>query len=380
MHEGQIQFYRDRLGEGFNGETCRIVPMIARDGKDTAYMISTYISLSGADVFSSGEISKSNDGGLTFGAPHELNTFEVIEDGIRTVFAMDTFYYHKASGKFICFGRTAYYESDNHEVLVNGYTIAEPYLSILDTEQEQFKELIPIPLPYEAISAVPHGQIIEDGDGNILVTFYGVALGEARSRAISVLYSFDGEKIKIVRYGAPLIAGPEHKRGYNEPSIAKLFDKYYMTIRTDEAAYLAISDDGLTFCEPFRWKFDDGEELGSINTQQRWLRFNDALYLVYTRKTQYNDHIFRNRAPLFTSQFDPDRLCLIKSSERILIPELGARLGNFQATDINENEAWVSVAEWMQAAGVHKDEWKNCVRYGSNNTIWRARVIKSAEI
>ena len=377
MTEQKIEIYRDRLGEGFDGETCRIVPAIMRDGKDTAYMISTHLSLSGADVFSGAEVSKSVDGGLTFGEPHKLNSYEETENGIRTIFGIDSLHYHKSSGKFLCFGRTTHYADNKHPILVNGVAPTEPYLSIFDTESEQFGDLIPIPLPYEAITAVPHGQIIEYDDGNMLITFYGAAFGEPRSRAVTILYSFDGEKLEIVKSGTPLLSGPEHRRGYDEPSIAKLADKYYMTIRTDEAAYLSVSDDGFTFCEPFKWVFDDGEELGSINTQQRWLRFDDMLYLVYTRKTQYNGHVFRNRAPLFTSRFDPERLCLIKESERVLVPELGARLGNFQSVDVSKNEAWISVAEWMQLGGIKHDEWKTCVRYGSNNTLWRVRVVKN---
>lgn len=377
MSEQMIEFYRDRLGEGFDSETCRIVPTIMHNGKDTAYMISTYLSLTGADVFVGAEISKSCDGGITFGEPHKLNSYEVTENGIRTIFGIDSLHYHKATGKFLCFGRTTHYADNKHPILVNGVAPTEPYFSILDTESEQFGELIPIPLPYEAVTAVPHGQIIEYDDGNMLITFYGAASGETRSRAIAILYSFDGEKLEIVKSGTPLISGPEHRRGYDEPSVAGLEGKYYMTIRTDEAAYLSVSDDGFTFCEPFRWLFDDGEELGSINTQQRWLRFDDALYLAYTRKTQYNSHVFRNRAPLFLSRFDPERLCLIKESERILVPEMGARLGNFQSCDVSGNEAWISVAEWMQLDGIKKDEWKTCVRYGSNNTLWRVRVVKN---
>ena len=373
-----IEIYRDRLIEGFDGETCRIIPAIVRDGRDTAYLINTYLSLAGSDVFVGSEISKSIDGGFTFGEPHKLKSYEIFENGIRTVFAIDSLHYHKASGKFLCFGRTTHYADDKHPIVVNGCAPTEPYFSILDTENEQFGSIIPMPLPYDALTAVPHGQIIEYDDGNMLITFYGAASGEIYSRVISILYSFDGEKLEIVKSGTPLISGPEHKRGYDEPSIARLGNKYYMTIRTDDTAYLAVSEDGFEFAEPIPWVFDDGEKVESINTQQRWLRFDDALYLAYTRKTQYNDHVFRNRAPLFISRFDPDKLCLIKESERVLVPELGARLGNFQSCDVSGNEAWISVAEWMQQGGLSTDEWKTCARYGSNNTLWRVRVIKNS--
>ena len=372
-----IEIYRDRLIEGFDGETCRIIPAIVRDGRDTAYLINTYLSLAGSDVFVGSEISKSIDGGFTFGEPHKLKSYEIFENGIRTIFNIDSLHYHTSTGKFLCFGRTTHYANNKHPIAVHGVSTCEPYFSILDTETEEFGEIIPIPIPCDMISAIPHGQIIEDADHNMLLTFYGSARENTRSRIFTVLYSFDGERLEIVKSGTPLLSGTEHSRGYCEPSLARLGNKYYMTIRTDDTAYLAVSEDGFEFAEPIPWVFDDGEKVESINTQQRWLRFDDALYLAYTRKTQYNDHVFRNRAPLFISRFDPDKLCLIKESERVLVPELGARLGNFQSCDVSGNEAWISVAEWMQQGGLSTDEWKTCARYGSNNTLWRVRVIKN---
>ena len=50
----------------------------------------------------------------------------------------------------------------------------------------------------------------------------------------------------------------------------------------------------------------------------------------------------------------------------ILVPELGARLGNFTVTEISEQESWLLTAEWMQPAG--------CEAYGSNNAIWIAKI------
>ena len=56
------------------------------------------------------------------------------------------------------------------------------------------------------------------------------------------------------------------------------------------------------------------------------------MFLVYTRKGANNDHVFRHRAPLFIAQVDPGEAALIRSTERILVPERGARLGNFAVT------------------------------------------------
>ena len=66
------------------------------------------------------------------------------------------------------------------------------------------------------------------------------------------------------------------------------------------------------------------------------------------------------------AQVDTERLCIIRSTEEILVPEAGARLGNFGVTDINQEETWVTVSEWMQPEGVEK--------YGSDGKVWVARI------
>jgi hypothetical protein len=96
----------------------------------------------------------------------------------------------------------------------------------------------------------------------------------------------------------------------------------------------------------------------TYNTQQHWVTHSDGLFLVYTRQADNNGHIFRHRAPLFIAEVDPERLCLIRASERILVPERGARLCNFGVVDVNERETWVTVAEWMQNGGIWGEEMR----------------------
>jgi acyl-CoA thioesterase-1 len=55
----------------------------------------------------------------------------------------------------------------------------------------------------------------------------------------------------------------------------------------------------------------------------------------------------RNRAPLFLAQVDPDKLHVVRRTERVLIPERGVPLGNFGAATIDANESWVSDAEFI---------------------------------
>ena len=107
-------------------------------------------------------------------------------------------------------------------------------------------------------------------------------------------------------------------------------------------------------------------ELGNYNTQQHWVTHSEGLFLVYTRRGLNNDHVFRHRAPLVMAQVDPERLCVLRETEQVLVPERGARLGNFGVTNVTPEETWVTVAEWMQPRG--------CEKYGSDGSVYVARI------
>ena len=115
------------------------------------------------------------------------------------------------------------------------------------------------------------------------------------------------------------------------------------------------------------WIFNDGEELGSYNTQQHWVTHSEGLFLVYTRRGAHNDHIMRNRAPLFTAQVDSDKLHVLKETERILIPERGVMMGNFGVSNINANETWVTVGENMYPP--------ENLDQGANGSVFAARIL-----
>ena len=133
-----------------------------------------------------------------------------------------------------------------------------------------------------------------------------------------------------------------------------------MTIRNDECGLVAKSEDGLHFDDLQLWKWQDGSILQNYNTQQHWMIVHDELYLVYTRRGADNDHVFRHRAPLFAARVED--MCLVKDSEVALVPEKGARLGNFGATEYKDGKSVVMAAEWMQPRG--------CENYGSDNNIY----------
>jgi hypothetical protein len=130
-----------------------------------------------------------------------------------------------------------------------------------------------------------------------------------------------------------------------------------------------VSHDGLHYPAIKPWTFDDGNELGSYNTQQHWLAHQEGLFLAYTRRGANNDHIPRNRAPIFLAQVDPERLCVIRTSERAIIPERGVMLGNFGAAAIDAGESWVTDAEYMAQGQV--------TPRGANGSVFAARVLWS---
>ena len=102
--------------------------------------------------------------------------------------------------------------------------------------------------------------------------------------------------------------------------------------------------------------FDDGKPLGSYNTQQHWVTIGSGLFLVYTRKGASNDHIMRHRAPLFIGQVNPDTLQVIRSTERILIAENQATLGNSGICRISHDESWVTCGEGLLRLGKRKGQ------------------------
>ncbi len=156
--------------------------------------------------------------------------------------------------------------------------------------------------------------------------------------------TFDGTTLTYREHGSEFNIPRE--RGLYEPSVTGFQGRFFLTMRADHSAFVARSKDGLNY-EPFvEWKFDDGQVLGSYNTQQHWVTRHDALYLVYTRRGANNDHVMRHRAPLFIARVDPEKLCVLRASEQILIPEAGgADLGNFGVMDFSARETWIVTSE-----------------------------------
>jgi len=207
-------------------------------------------------------------------------------------------------------------------------------------------------------------QWLVNADGTLLLpTYFRGPTGD--DYVMTVLHcTFDGQELKYVKHGDELTR--TGGRGFVEPSLALFQGTYYLTLRNDAAAYVTTSSDGLHFKPVRKWTFDDGQDLGSYNTQAHWLVHSDGLFLAYTRRGANNDHIMRNRAPIFVAQVDPGKLQVLRGTERALLPERGVMLGNFGATAITPDESWVTDSEYILSGTPHAR--------GADGTTWLGRV------
>ncbi len=207
-------------------------------------------------------------------------------------------------------------------------------------------------------------QWLEQADGTLLIPAYFKG-PTGNDYTTTVLHcSFDGRQLKYLGHGDELtLTGG---RGLYEPSLTRYQDRYYLTLRHDTAAYVTTSHDGLHFQPPRKWTFDDGDDLGSYNTQAHWLAHSGGLFLTYTRRGANNDHIARNRAPIFIAQVDADKLQVLRRTEQPLLPERGVMLGNFGAAAITPGESWVTDSEYLISATPHPK--------GADGTTWLGRV------
>jgi hypothetical protein len=359
----------------FDGKRCwahpraGIVPGAGRGGLPRIVMTMNLLDLSGSDVFRGVYGMETDDLGHTWSAPREIvplaPRYEVI-DGVERPVAVSDFWprWHEPSGQLLGIGHTVAYTADWKVVPVRprhtSYSVYDPLTgNWLDWEKME----MPDPLKFYN-SGAGCVQRYDLPDGNILLPFSFRPPG--KSTLVSVASCrFDGSRLHFLGNGDELEM-EDGTRGLGEPSITRYNGEFFLTIRNDTRGYVARSRDGQKFSAIRPWEFDDGADLGNYNTQQHWVTHSEGLFLVYTRRGAGNDHVFRHRAPLFMARVNPETLQVIRSTETILVPERGARLGNFGITDVSPNETWVTVSEWMQPAGVEK--------YGSDGSIFVARI------
>lgn len=275
--------------------------------------------------------------------------------------------WHAPSGKLIAIGTKLRYSQQGKQLLDKPRSHECAYATF-DPKTGKWTEwkMLALPDTETKFFVVAPGcvQWLVKDDGTLLIPVYFNGPKGGDYIATILHCRFDGHELKYLAHGDEIaIAGG---RGFAEPSLTRFRDNYYLTLRNDSAAYVTSGSDGLHF-QPFKkWTFDDGKDLGSYNTQAHWLAHSDGLFLTYTRRGANNDHIARNRAPIFIAQVDPEKLQVVRQTEQPLLPERGVMLGNFGAATITANESWVTDAEFILGTKPHAR--------GADGTVWLGRV------
>ncbi|MDF1756559.1 MAG: sialidase family protein [Verrucomicrobiales bacterium] len=373
--------------QGFEGEMCWVharagaIPPNDPSKDPLVVMTLQKLQLSGSDVFYALNEMRTPDLGKTWTSPQQHENFARVpfsfdgKDDLEITVCDFWPRWHAQSGKLLGTGHTVVYENNR---VMHKRPRATPY-SIYDPETHSWSAWKTIELPKEAKFRNAGAGCVQRYDlpnGDILLPIYFAPIGDKRYSTTVLRCRFDGTTLSYINHSNELTVPV--KRGLYEPSITRFRDKLYLTMRNDEHGYISVAnleDENLSFSAPKKWTFDDGADLGNYNTQQHWVMHPDhGLFLVYTRRGADNDHVFRHRAPLFIAKVDPEKLMVIRSTEQILVPEKGARMGNFGVTEVTPNETWVTVTEWMQAPAPNHHDPAPLVARGADNRVWVAKL------
>ncbi|MBX7258760.1 MAG: glycoside hydrolase [Candidatus Hydrogenedentes bacterium] len=362
--------------ESFNNEFCWFQPRAAaipgagKDGMPLVVLTLQKHFLSSSDYYSGIHVMKSADLGATWTTPEprpELD-WRHEPDGMVVGICDMTPGWHAPTKKLLLIGHTVRYREGK---LAEESRSRETPFSVYDPAADTWTPWRIVDMPDKKKfynGGAGCAQWLVEDDGSLLIPIYYKEQSNdpnACSSATVMRCAFDGTTVSYREHGTELAL--DVPRGLDEPSLTRFRGKYYLTIRNDQRGYATVSDDGLHFAPITPWTFDDGSELGSYNTQQHWVTHSDGLFLAYTRRGANNDDIFRHRAPLFIAQVDPEKLCVIRATERELLPNRGATYGNFGASNITENETWVTDAEGMFFPEVYK-------KYGAKGAVFAAKL------
>lgn len=310
----------------------------------------------------------SDDLGATWTGPTDIPELAWLPqpDGSTLAVADVTPGWHAPTGKVLAIGAQVYY-GPRGEQLHDRPRFSQTAYAVYDPKNGRWSRWAILQLPPDEkfnLARNGCGQWLVEPDGRLLIPIYFAPRAQVPFGVTVLRCTFDGQNLRYLEHGSELRLAVQ--RGLCEPSMVGFAGRYFLTLRNDEKGYVTSGRDGLHW-EPIRpWTFDDGSELGSYNTQQHWLASEKGLYLCYTRRGAGNDHIVRHRAPLFIGRVDPEKLCVLRATEQVLIPERGAPLGNFGAASIGPHEAWVTTAEYYMGSKPHAR--------GADGTVWLARI------
>ncbi len=376
---------RDVVSEGYDRQTEWFQPRVGVIPPSTAVLTMTKAHLWGSDIFTALQEMRSEDLGATWQppVPHATLARRTFADGVQVCPCDLTPAWHAASGTVLMTGHTALYApGDRGEVITPEQHHYDVAYSGYDAARQAWSAWATLELPDRDrffYACAGCAQRVDLANGDILLPVYCLdratlqAHGGAGDWFVTVLRcAYDGAVLRYLEHGTALTV--HGGRGLCEPSLAWYDGQFFLTIRNDDRGYLAVSRDGLYYDGLQPWTFDDGSDLGSYNTQQHWLAHSGGLLLAYTRRGANNDMVFRHRAPMFLAEVDPARRCVLRATEREIVPNYGAQLGNFGVVHASPAETWVVTSECMQGDAEDPYDIARTEARGANNRVFICRV------
>ena len=363
----QVQL--DVISEGYERDTCWFHPRAGASPGATPVVVLTMqkLNLQRSDVFYPLASQFTADLGKTW-TPLVEHTQTLgrhsLGGGREEAICDFTPKWHAATRTLLGTGHTVVYDHDRLVAERPRDTVWSAYNPATGTWSPAAKLVMP-PEPKFSCSGAGSTQRVDLENGDLLLPIYSKEITNKLYFTTVVRCRFDGKNLRYVEHGSEHTLPAD--RGLSEPSLARFQGRFFLTMRNDRGAYVATSTDGLHFDAPRPWRFDDGTDLGSYNTQAHWVTHRDGLFLTYTRRGADNDNVARHRAPLFIAQVDPAKLVVVRATERVLVPNKGAQLGNYAIVDVNDRETWVTTSEGMSPGQPAK--------YGANGRVYAARLI-----
>ena len=333
-------------------------------------------SITGSDVFGPVHWSASTDMGATWTDPEPIASLgrRPIPGGLEEGTCDMVPEYHAPTGTVLAVGHNVYYK-DN--VLTRPSEQRYPVHTVGDAHGNwsERRRLDWVDWRASAIYTCGCAQRATLDNGHLVVPLSFGPLGRDDRAVGTVVCSYDGHQVTVLDSGNELRLAVG--RGLLEPSLARFGGRFFMTIRAEDGhGYVSTSDNALRWAEAQPWCWDDGQTLVMSTTQQHWLTHSDGLFLVYTRRAEDNANVFRWRAPLYVARVDTERLCLVRDTERVVLPMIGdgvndpdhvARMGNFHVTNASPAESWVTVGETLPSDGWRGDTLLGRIRWSVPN-------------
>lgn len=371
--------WRNRDGKSRTWFHPRVCMFPGADGKPAALM--NLQEIGGSDYFGPVHWSLSTDFGQTWSDPEPIAALgrEPVsgrDDGLVAGVCDVTPQYHRPTNTVLAMGHVVFYKGDyfaRNEQLAR-YPV---YVTRTSDGKWSKRKVLQWDDPRGAhIYSNNCGQrlVLPNGDVQMSLTFGP----QPTNRMVAGVHAaYDGKHLTIRQVG-PAIHNPQG-RGLLEPSVAKFGDKFWITMRAEDGrGYVAVSDNGIEWDDKHAWSWEDGTPLEMSTTQQHWLTHSDGLFLVYTRRDTTNENVLRWRSPLWVSRVDTEKRCLIKSTERAVLPLVGdgrdapdevALMGNFNVTNASPEESWITVGEWMPKSGYRGDVLLARIRWSAPNRL-----------